>query len=203
MKLLPALLSLLPLPAALPSLGARQEESVLITNVTAVGPGCSPDAFTRTLSNDSNVATLGFDAYQTALGAGVAAEDREKHCQIFYNLKFPLGCTAASIKTVHHGFATLGDGTTGVVMPSYNISPGELIHEEPLPSFFDGEAWAGGDTFERVDEVVAKVEVGDEEQRNVQFVVRSRAFVQATGEGQEGFVSSDDITVAITGLEAC
>lgn len=50
-------------------------------------------------------------------------------------------------------------------------------------------------------EVVTKVRIDNEEQMNVQFVVRSRAFLQITGEGQEGFISSDDLTVSITGLE--
>lgn len=60
-----------------------------------------------------------------------------------------------------------------------------------------------GDTFERVDGVVAKVRIDYGEKRDVRFVVRSRAFLQTTGEGQEGVVSSDDITVFITGLETC
>lgn len=203
MKIFSAFVALIPLGTALSPLEPRQEASVQITNVTAVGPGCPPNAFTVTMANDTDAATFGFNAYQTALGAGIDAEEREKHCQLFWNLRFPVGCTAASIKTVYHGSATLGEGTTGVLMPSYNLSPGELIHEEPVPSFFDGEEWLDGDTFERVDEVVAKVQVDDEEQRDVQFVVRSRSFLQTTGEGQEGSVSSDDITVTITGVEAC
>ena len=203
MKLLSAFLPLFALATALSSLNPRQEASVQITNVTAVGPGCPPDAFTVTMSDDSDAATFGFNAYQTALGAGVPSEEREKHCQLVWNLRFPIGCTAGSIKTAYHGFATLGKGTTGVVMPSYNLSPGELIQEEPMPSFFDGGKWVDGDTFERVDEVVARVEVGDEKHRDVQFVVRSRAFLQTTAEGKEGFVSSDNITVSITKLEAC
>lgn len=92
------------------------------------------------MSDVSDAAIFGFDAYQTALGAGVASEERDKHCQLFWNLRFPFGGTAASIETVYHGFAAIGEGATGVLMSSYDLSPGELIQEEPVPSFLMGRS---------------------------------------------------------------
>lgn len=203
MKLLSALAALLPLTAAFPSLNPRQAATVQITDVMALGPGCDPDSFTKSVSNSSTDATFGFDAYESSLGPGVAGEEREKHCQIFFTLRFPLGCTAATLSTTYHGFAALGDGATGVLAPSYNLSPGDLEVALPPPDFFEGAEWAEGDTYERTDDIVAKVQIGDEEHRDVQFVVRSRTLVQSTGEAEEGLITADDITVSIKDSKSC
>lgn len=203
MKLLSAFVALLPLTAAFPRLTPRQAPAVQITNLTAAGPGCEVNTFTSSISNSSADATLGFDAYQSALGPGVDTSEREKHCQIFLSLRFPVGCTFATVSTTYHGFATIGEGAMAAVIPSYNLSPGDLDVGELLPDFLEGPDLVGGDAYERSDEMVAMVEVGDEEHRDVQFVVRSRAFVQANDAGREGLITTDDITVAITDSEAC
>lgn len=202
MKLLSAFTALLPLATAFPRLSPRQSPAVQITSVTASGPGCEPDSFTSSISDSATDATLGFDAYQSAVGPGVDAADREKHCQIFLTLRFPVGCTSAEISTTYHGFAIIGEGAVGVVTPSYNLSPGEL-EVEVLPDVFEGDKWEAGETYERTDEAVARVEIGDEGHRDVQFVVRSRSLVQAMGSGREGLVTTDDIIVAIKGAETC
>ena len=62
---------------AFPRLHPRQASQVQITNVTAAGPGCEPNSFTSSISNTSADATLGFDAYLSALDPGVRTSDRK------------------------------------------------------------------------------------------------------------------------------
>ncbi|SPO04337.1 uncharacterized protein DNG_07021 [Cephalotrichum gorgonifer] len=203
MKPISALLSLLPFLANATPLLPRQGPQAQITSITASGPGCAPGTFSTSIDPTSAIATFGFDAYQSAIGAGVPGSDREKHCELFLTVRFPLGCTTASVTTTSHGFAVLGAGTSGVVATGYNISPGNLSNGNPPSKTLSGAQWADGDVYQKEDQNVARVQINGEGQRDVQFVVRSRVFVTGSGSNPEGLVTTDDIVVAITGLQTC
>ncbi|SPO06545.1 uncharacterized protein DNG_09235 [Cephalotrichum gorgonifer] len=203
MKSTQILLTLLPLLARATSLTPRQAPSVEITSVSVAGVGCEPDTFNTSISEDGSAATFSFSTYESAIGASVAAEDREKHCQLFVKARFPVGCTSASISTTYHGSATLDSEAAGVLAPDYVISSGELTDKTPQASFLSGSKFKSGDGFERVDETEAKVTVDKEENQEVEFVVRSRTFIETTASGQEATVTADDVTVKITDLKAC
>ncbi|KAL2104736.1 hypothetical protein VUR80DRAFT_9755 [Thermomyces stellatus] len=203
MRLFPAIAALLPLAAA--NLHPRQARAVEIIDTNPVGPGCPANTLRKAPSNSTSDATVSFDAYESVLGAGTPNAERDVHCQIFVTLRFPQGCTAAAIETTYRGTATVSDGASGVVAPSYRLTGGELDVGENAPSFFEGAEFADGGEYEKTDEVVAKVEVDEDEGREVRFVVRSRTFIQTVGEegGAEGSITSDDIRVVVKSLESC
>lgn len=196
MRLFPAVLALLPLATA--SLHARQDSGVEITETRLVGPGCPSDTLEKAPSNSTTDAAVSFDAYESVLRSGSPNSERDVHCQVFVTMRFPAGCTAATISTTYTGSASVSGGATAVVAPSYRLTGGTLDVGENAPTFIEGN-----EEYERVDDIAARVE-SDEEQE-LQFIVRSRSFIQTVGEegGGEGSVTADAISVAIKSSESC
>ncbi|PKS08514.1 hypothetical protein jhhlp_004899 [Lomentospora prolificans] len=191
-------------PAPPPSLLSRQSDSqVRITAVTTTGDGCPAGSFSTNINAAGTVATLGFDAYQSFVGPGTSGSDREKHCELFVTLRYPLGCTAASLTTTYHGFATLQPGVSGVVASTYNLSPGSLTNGNPASTVLSGVQWANGDVYTRNDVTSARVSVSSQQQRDVSFVIRNRLLLTAGSSSQEGAITADDVTLTVTGQSAC
>ena len=204
MKLLSAVMALLPLATASLHLRQDTDSAVQVTDLNAVGPGCPAHGVRKDLkTNGTEDATVEFDTYESVLRAGAGDAQRDVHCQVFVTLKFPAGCTSATLSTTYRGRATVADGATGALAPSYRLQGGQLDVTIPEPTFFEGAEYKGGKDYERTDEVVAKVD--GEKEGEVQFVIRSRTFVQTTnGEGAgEGSVTSDDISVSVKSSEGC
>lgn len=197
MNLFGAALALLPLATA--SLNPRQAAGVEIVDTNPVGPGCPADTRRVAPSNSTTDAAVSFDRFESVLGEGTPDAERDVHCQIFVTLRFPQGCTATTLETTYRGKADVTAPATAVLAPSYRLTGGDLEVGEIGGTFIEG-----AEDFDRTDEVVARVEAegdGDE----LRFVVRSRAFIQVTGEeaGGEGSVSFDDISVSIKSSESC
>lgn len=207
MKCLYSHLLLTTLALATPVPDRRQSSLARITSAALTGTGCPSDTFTSELSEDGQVITLGFDTYQTLVGPSADPDDREKTCDVAITINYPLGCTVASLSTTYHGFAQLEPGVTGTFAAQYNISPGSLSGDgaSPFPVTVSSHGFGGdGNVFTKVDEEInSRVEVRNQHQRDVQFVVRSRIFVQARNGDVGGLLTQDDITVAIDSQGGC
>lgn len=174
----------------------RQSAQIQITSFSAAGPGCPQGTISSSISDDGTTLTLGFDAYQTDVGPGVSDSPRELNCDIFATLRYPLGCTSASVRTTYHGFAELDEGVRGTFPAAYTLSPGEATGTSPLPATFSG---APGFVYTKLDEVRVKENIRNQNQRDVSLAVRTRVFLQAANETVSGTLTVDDATIAVTG----
>ncbi|CAI4212286.1 unnamed protein product [Parascedosporium putredinis] len=182
---------------------SSSDSQVRITALTTTGDGCPAGTYSTSINAAGTIATLGFDAYQAAVGPGVPGSDREKHCELFVTLRYPVGCTVATLTTTHHGFALAQSGVSATIASTYNLSPGSLTNGSPASTVLSGAAWVNGDTYTRNDVTPARVSVVSQQQRDVSFTVRSRLFVSANSSTREGLVTADDVTLTVTSQAAC
>lgn len=196
-------LPLLTLASPAPLTPRQSDSQVRITAITTTGDGCPSGTYSSSINEAGTVLTLGFDTYQSAVGPGVPGPDREKHCELFVTLRYPVGCTTASLTTTYHGFAILQQGVSGVVASTYNLSPGSLTNGNPSSTVLSGAQWVDGDVYTRNDVVAARAPVVSQQQRDVSFVVRNRVLLTAGDSSQEGVVTADDVTLSITGQASC
>ncbi|KAK1764281.1 hypothetical protein QBC33DRAFT_547672 [Phialemonium atrogriseum] len=200
MKFLSALLLPALALAAPTSLDPRQAGQIQITSVTASGAGCPQGSFSTSISPDGTVITFGFDSYQTLVGP--QTNQREEDCNIFLGLRFPVGCSSASISTTYHGFAQIDSGVTGTLQASYNLSPGSLTGSTPTTTFTSA-SWGGGGVYTKQDTLTAKATINSPNQQNVNFEIRNRAILQASNSAVSGTLTVDDTTITITQIKKC
>ncbi|KAK3360644.1 hypothetical protein B0T25DRAFT_496618 [Lasiosphaeria hispida] len=199
-----SLLSLIPtLAIAGPTPRQATSQRALIISATSSGPGCPSGTITTDLTTDSQTITVGFDAYQVIVGPGAPQNEREKHCDVTVRLNFPVGCTAATIKTTYHGFAQLEGGVTGIFAPQYSLSPGQLTGGNPPSAVISSAGFSNGNVYTKEDITPARVNVASVNQQNVNLVLRTRLFLQASNQTVSGTLSSDDATISITQQARC
>ena len=96
---------------------------------------------------------------------------------------------------------------TGTFASQYNISPGSLSGDgaSPFPVTVSSAGFGGdGNVYTKVDEEInARVNVRSQNQRSVQFIIRSRMFVQTSNGGAGGLLTQDDVTLAINSQWGC
>jgi hypothetical protein len=201
MRLIKALLLLPALVLAAPSIFPRQSTPIQIASVTYSGTGCPAGSVSTETSPDGTVITLGFSSYQTLIGPGSLSEDREKHCELFFVLRYPIGCTSAVIAATYHGFAELESGVSGTFISTYSLSPGSTSSNPP-PTTFSSSQWAGG-VYTKPDLISTTASIQNFNQRNVSFVARTRILLQAPNPSVSGTLTGDDATVAITQQRSC
>jgi hypothetical protein len=185
-----------------PSQRARDAQQVQVTSISVSGSGCPQGTITTDISPEGTVLTLGFDSYQTAVGPGVRGSDREKNCDVFITLRYPLGCTSTTVSTTYHGFAQLEDGVEGSFPATYSLSPGFVSGGPPATTFSAGE-WGTGGVYTKLDEVAVKEDIRHANQRDVSFVIRNRIRLNAAGSDLSGTLTVDDATVIISDEKSC
>ncbi|KAL1848002.1 hypothetical protein VTK73DRAFT_10215 [Phialemonium thermophilum] len=192
------LISLLtPLVGAIPVRDPRQSSQIQITGVSTSGSGCPQGSVSTNISPDGSVLTLGFDSYQTLVGPGASGSDREKNCDVFLTLRFPVGvCTAATLSITYHGFAEIESDVAGSLAASYTLSPGSGGGNPPATTF-TASNWSGGGVYTRQDAVSASATIQNPNQRDVSLAVRTRLILSASNSGASGTLTADDATVAI------
>lgn len=202
MRSLFALLLLPSLSVSAPAIIAKQSSDIQITSVTTSGSGCPAGSVSSTISPDGSVITLGFDSYETLVGPGASSADREEDCEIFLNLFYPIGCTAATFNATYHGFAQLDSGVTGSLSADYILSPGSTGSEPPT-AVISGSAFTDGGVYEKDDTVTTETTINTTNQQNVSFVVRTRLSLQAMNATVSGTLTDDDATISIASQSSC
>ncbi len=99
-------------------------DEITINRASTSGSGCPRRAVSCDISPDRTVVTLGFDEFQTYIGRGRNAGDREKDCDIHLSLRYPSGYTFAVVDATYHGFAQLDSGVTGSMSSTYSFQSG-------------------------------------------------------------------------------
>lgn len=202
MKSISTLLLLPVLALAAPTLDSRATPQIQVSSIVASGTGCPQGSFSADISDDGTVITFGFDSYQTQVGTGIGGSEREKNCDIFLGLRYPLGCTSAVISTTYHGFAQLENGVSGGFPAAYNMSPGSISGNPPETTFTSSE-WANGGVYTKQDTILASTNVNSPNQQNVNFELRTRIRLNAANSNLNGVLSGDDATIAITQVKQC
>jgi hypothetical protein len=128
------------LSAAVPANTPRQANPIRITSISASGSGCPAGTFTADISPDNVTATLGFNEYQTYVGPGIPGSDRERNCDVFFTLRYPIGCFSAVFNIKYHGFAQIENTVSGTLSASYSLSPGSVSPSSPATSI-SGPFW--------------------------------------------------------------
>lgn len=180
----------------------RQAVQVSFNSITASGPGCPQGSITTDVTSDGTAFTLGFDRYQTIVGPGVDGSSREKNCDIFVSLRYPLGCTSAVVQTIYHGFAQLENGVAGTFPATYTLSPGSTTNNPP-PTTFPASSWTTGGVYTKQDIVTATENIRNANQRDVSLTIRTRILLNVANSTVAGTLTVDDATVAITTAQRC
>lgn len=181
---------------------SRQAAKVQFSSITASGSGCPQGSISRDVAPDGTAFTLGFDGYQTIVGSGVDGSAREKNCDIFVSLRYPLGCTSAVINTTYHGFAQLDTGVAGRFPATYTLSPGALTNSPP-PTAFSADSWIAGGVYTKQDSVTAREDIRNANQQDVSLTIRTRISLNAVNSTVSGTLTVDDATVAIAAVQRC
>ncbi|OIW27131.1 hypothetical protein CONLIGDRAFT_656331 [Coniochaeta ligniaria NRRL 30616] len=184
------------------TVSSRQAAQIQFTSITTSGPGCPQGSITTDVTADVTAFTLGFDKYQTLVGPGVDGSNREKSCDIFLSLRYPLGCTSAVINTTYHGFAQLDSGVVGTLSVAYILSPGSTTNSPP-PAMFPASSWSIGEVYTKRDSVTATENIQNTNQRDVSLTIRTRIMLIVANSTMAGTLSIDDATVAITTAQGC
>jgi hypothetical protein len=202
MKSLTALLLLPALAFAAPTLDTRAGPQIQVSSIVASGPGCPQGSFSADINDDGTVITFGFDSYQTQVGSGVSGSEREKNCDIFLGLRYPLGCTSAVISTTYHGFAQLENGVSGGFPATYSLSPGSISGNPPETTFSSSQ-WSNGGVYTKQDSILTTATINSPSQQNVNFELRTRIRLNGANSNLAGVLTSDDATIAITQVKQC
>ena len=189
------LLALAPLASAFPALTWRQTSTVQITGVQLTGDGCPNGTYSTDYSPDRSTLTVGFDAYQVAIGDGAPPQVREEHCELFLTLRYPVGCSSGSVAVTYHYFAALSGGVTATETAQYNLSPGSTVGSNPPPAVFPSGSTG---VFTKSDTVVTAANIQAANQQDVSFVARTRVYLQAPGPAASGSLSIDDVTFTVS-----
>lgn len=195
--LLPALALAAPAP-----LDTRTNPQIQISSIVASGTGCPQGTFSADVSDDGTAITFGLDSYQTQVGTGVSGSEREKNCDIFIGLRYPVGCTSAVISTTYHGFAQLESGVGGTFKADYNMSPGSTSGN-PAAMLFNSNQWSAGGVYTKQDSLATTARINSPNQQNVNFELRTRILLNAANSQLSGIVTGDDVTIAITQVRSC
>ncbi|KAK5653412.1 hypothetical protein OQA88_8897 [Cercophora sp. LCS_1] len=184
---------------------ARQVAPAEIATLVASGPGCPSGSFEANIAPDGKSVTYGFNSYAVEIGPGASPSNREKYCDLTIGVRFPVGCSTATLRSTYHGFAQLGTGVTGTFQAQYNLSPGSLTSgANPAPAVISSAGFGGaGNVYTKVDSPVARVSVTNPNQRIVNFTVRSRIFLQSNNQSSQGLLTDDDLSVEIVGQGTC
>jgi hypothetical protein len=194
---------LLPILAlAAPAPEGRQSGGIRISSVSTSGSGCPQGSVSTSISDDGSVVTIGYDSYQTNVGPGVDSSQREKYCDIFLTLLYPLGCTSAVMASTYHGFAQLDSGVSGSFAAAYVLSPGSTSTNPPTTTFSSSQ-WSAGGVYTKSDSVTTKNTVRTLNQRTAIFAARTRVTLIAVNSTVSGTLTDDDATIAITSQIKC
>ncbi|KAJ9161069.1 hypothetical protein NKR19_g2625 [Coniochaeta hoffmannii] len=206
MKLLTSLLFLPALILCAPageSPRSGQTAPVQFISASASGSGC-PQGVSTIIDDPGTTLTLGFDQYQTQVEPGVPGSEREKNCDIFLTLRYPLGCTSTTMSATYHGFAQLQSGVGGAFPASYVLSPGAVTSSQPPTTKFDAtEFGTPGGVYTRNDAVTAKEDIRNANQQVVSLAVRTRVILQPINQTVAGTLTLDDASFQITEQQHC
>jgi hypothetical protein len=190
-------------PAGEP-LSSRQAPQVQILSASLSGSGCPQGTTTTDISVDGAAITLGFDQYQTQVEPGVSGAEREKYCDIFLSVRYPLGCTSAMLSSTFHGFAQLQAGVSGTFPANYVLSPGSITSSQPPPTVFNAASFGvPGGVYTRKDSVSVKENIANANQQVVSLAIRTRIVLQPMNQTVAGTLTLDDASFEITQLQRC
>src|SRR3569833_3436886 len=99
-------------------------DEITINRASTSGSGCPRRTVSCDISSDRTIVTLGFDEFQTFIGRGRAAADRDKNCEIHLNLHYPGGYTFAVVDATYHRFAQLDNGVNASLSSTYSFQTG-------------------------------------------------------------------------------
>ncbi len=176
-------------------------DEVTINRASTSGSGCPRRAVTCDISPDRTVVTLGFDEFQTYIGHGRAAGDRDKNCDIHLGLRYPSGYTFAVVDVTYHGFAMLDSGVTGSLSSTYSFEGGAgggstTTHAD----ITGGGGFARGQVYTAHDQIPTSRMVRSScgGGANANMLIRTRINLSSTNDSATGQMTDDDASVALT-----
>jgi hypothetical protein len=200
-----AFLLLLPVLASAGPLVARQAGSVAtVISATTEGPACPPGSSLVTIGPDSKNVTVTFSKFRTQYDAGTGQppEERDLFCNIHWILKFPVGCTSATLLTQTRGKPQIEQGgVTGNYFPTYVLSPGNLAGVNNQETKFDSRD--PFPDFTREESPTATVRINTANEQLVKFDARTRLSIQPISQTLVGVVTIDSVDLAIANQRAC
>jgi Domain of unknown function (DUF4360) len=94
-------------------------DRMTVAVATVNGTGCKPGTAAIAVSPDNTAFTVTYSEYIAQAGAGVAATEGRKNCQLNVIVNVPGGFTFAVNKTDYRGYAELASGASAVQRASY------------------------------------------------------------------------------------
>jgi len=181
----------------LPALALAQERAKFVPGGhTLSGPGCDPNTYDVVYSGSgqfvNEFATVTFRDYN----ATFPDPEREKFCNVFFTIDFPVGCTTVNYDNTVTGAFRLDPGVTGTVIRDYVLErstafpdPANLLLTSATP---------GPDYILDDDDFTSTTRIDTANQRLTRFGLQSRVFVQRNNNNANGWVSQDVWAASIT-----
>ncbi len=200
--LLPAILPLVWLRLATAStlitIEAVPTDEITINRASTSGSGCPRREVSCDISSNRTVVTLGFDEFQTYIGRGRNATDRDKSCEIHLSLKYPGGYTFAVVDVTYHGFAQLDSSVTGTFSSTYEFQSGNRTTTRA--DITGGGEFESGQVYTKHDQIPTSNFVWSPCGGNENMVIRTRINLSSSKPSASGSTSDDDTTIAFTQL---
>jgi len=183
-------------------------DEITINRASTSGSGCPRRTVSCDISSDRTIVTLGFDEFQTFIGRGRAAADRDKNCEIHLNLHYPGGYTFAVVDATYHGFAQLDNGVNASLSSTYSFQTGNAATVSTSTDLGGSTGFTQGQVYTKHDQVPTSRRVRSPCGGNVNMLIRTRINLASTNASASGSVSGDDATIAFTqqvhfGWEKC
>lgn len=138
-----ALLSLLPLAAAAPSLtvpNANVPQKVRVVGVSLLGSGCPAGSADVQIDATKTLMEITFSEYIVQTGPGTKASEWRKNCKLTLNLEFDEGFQFSTLSTDFSGFAQIPAGAKGLCTNTFDFTgiQGQSAYALSLPGAREG-----------------------------------------------------------------
>ena len=188
----------------------RPTTSIQVATAVPTGTGCPPNSYSlQYFPHDDffpNLSgfTIGFDEpFFLPLRSDDAELDKNlkasRACTIQVKLKYPVGCTSATMLVASHGVTEMDVDARSSISRSYSISTGTKL--DPPPVNFPGGAFFGAppEPFSQNDSIQEKATIKSGSQ-DVTLSVAVTTEIHSTNRTALNFshIQMDDITVQIT-----
>ncbi len=116
----------------LPALALAQDRAKFTGQFRASGTGCPPGSVSVVLGGSGEVANevaeVSLRDYRVQIGPNIPPTEQNKQCQVFLDIRFPLGCSNITFSNSLTGPVQLDPGATGTyqrayVLPTAQFSP--------------------------------------------------------------------------------